>query len=161
MKTPREILLERHQAAEEKLDALREEVLRRELQSGARPIREDHSKSGAQPPGNWLAVLWQQLIWPCRRAWLGLAAAWVCILTVNLVSNGQSAPPPLRAEKASPEVMALLHEQWRLRTELLETQPVADKASPFVPRPRSESEPPTGEASACRVAGADSWEQLV
>ena len=69
MKTPREILLARHRAAEPKLDAIREAVLAEALnvpapgQPAPRP-----SRAGVFSVG---MTLWRELILPSRRAWSG------------------------------------------------------------------------------------------
>jgi len=139
MKTPREILLERHQVADGKLDAIRRQVLQSELKT---------EPPGAATPTPWLAVLWQQLIWPCRRAWMGLAAAWVVIGALQALS-GSSLPPGTARHVAAtpPEIMALLQAQQRLRAELLGAAPLEHAAAPSRPwGPRSDVLPPRDSA---------------
>jgi hypothetical protein len=69
MKTPREILLNKHRAAQPALDFVRQRVVESEL-GRAETMGEALAGSG------WLTLLWQQLVQPCRSAWVGLAAAW-------------------------------------------------------------------------------------
>lgn len=130
MKTPREFLLDRHETVESKLDAIRRQVLRAELEP---------ERPAPAPSAFWVAVLWQQLIWPCRRVWVGLAAAWLVIAALQVLSNGVlSDSTARRASAPAPEIMALLQEQRLLRAELLGTVTLERPAAPApVGRPRS------------------------
>jgi len=124
MKTPREILFERHQAAQPKLDRIR----RRALSLGL-----------SREPGAGLVCLWQRLIWPCRRAWAGLAAIWVLLLALNAGmrdSSRASLPARLAPERAAAQT---LFQQRRLLAELLEAAapPPTERPRP-VARPRSQ-----------------------
>ena len=134
MKTPRDILLERHQAAVPKLDAVRRESVgqasrlspfegTRQLETGKMPV---------------LILLWRELIFPSRRIWAGLAAVWLLIFAVNLSMRDHS--PSGVMVSAPPQMMLTFRQQQQLLTELLgpdETR-VAEPATPFLPRPRSE-----------------------
>ena len=62
MKTPREILLARHQAANAKLHEIRRAVV---ADLSPRQTRE------LEMP--FLLKLWRELFWPCRRTWAGLS----------------------------------------------------------------------------------------
>src|ERR1035438_7714486 len=81
MKTPRELILERHQSAEAKLKAIRAEDLAACTRSAAQPSRQ-------RPPAVDFATaavrFWQETFWPWRRAWIGMAAIWVFILGFSL-----------------------------------------------------------------------------
>ena len=138
MKTPRDILLERHQAATPRLDALRREVV-------------EGLNNQATKEQSWSASLvalilccskqfWRELIWPCRRIWAGLAAIWILIFVFNL---SQRDPSELMAKKLpppSPEMILAFRQQQRLLAELIgpnETR-AAEPAKPFLPQPRSE-----------------------
>lgn len=139
MKTPREILLNRHQAVKTKLDRIRRTVVAemtgREMDSRAR---------GSWPELPWLVMaartLWHGLVLPARRIWAGLAAVWVAIVAMRL-ATGDTEPPLVGAvAPPSPETIAVLRQQQQLLAELigpLETS-VAERPDPFVPRPRSE-----------------------
>ncbi len=79
MKTPREILMQQHQAASLKLDAVRAKVV-----------------AGIAPPPALGSTSWREWLWPCPRAWTALAAAWLVILGMNLAA-GKSPFHPARA----------------------------------------------------------------
>ena len=130
MKTPRELLLERHQAIEPRLDVLRREVLA--------------SRREPAPP-HWFARLWLELFWSCRRIWTGLAVVWVALLFINL-SQREPASARLVQSQPSPMTMMAFRDQEALLQELLadRTPPVeAVPARPFEPKPRSEIARPT------------------
>jgi hypothetical protein len=82
--------------------------------------------------------LWQELIWPCRRVWFGMAAIWFVVLAINLATNESPKVANSQMPPATPEVMAALREQKQLLVQLLE--PVAPSSTPpaAAPRPRSE-----------------------
>ncbi len=139
MKTPREILFERHRLAESKLDAVRH----RAIVVAARPACAEASL------GTWLRAAlktaWQGLIWPSRRTWAAIAMLWLAVLVGNLelktpvqsVAAGKSEPVPKLAQE--------LKEQRRLLTELLETtRPPSSGPAPQAPQPRSELRLPFG-----------------
>ncbi|HTV63286.1 MAG TPA: hypothetical protein VMH30_12025 [Verrucomicrobiae bacterium] len=108
MKTPREILFERHRAAVPKLNKLRRETVDAEF-----PRR-----SSSVALLNWPALLWRELIWPCRRVWMGLAAVWILIVAANfsLRDNSQTAI----TESSSPEeIVTAWKQQQQLLTELI------------------------------------------
>ncbi len=76
MKTPRDILFQRHRAAESKLDAVSRGV-----------VNQLHDENPSTPL-LWLISLprnfWMEVVWPARRIWIGLAAVWVFILAADL-----------------------------------------------------------------------------
>ncbi len=88
------------------------------------------------PPGEpW----WREWLWPSPRAWGGLAAAWVLILSLNTARLATPAgfanvsPPPSR------EMIMALSEQRREFAELLgDAQEKSLATKPAPPRPRSE-----------------------
>jgi hypothetical protein len=138
MKTPRDLLFTRHQAATPKLDAVRREVVSR--LSAANPPNPDTSSV------HLLARFWQELILPCRRTWTGLAAVWILILIVHL--SQRDTVNSITGKPADPEQMAMLPQaQQRLLNELL-----ADRADPAeADRPRNFSPKPRTEKSAAAV----------
>ena len=82
MKTPREILFARHQAAAPKLDAIRREVVARIVPRCNR--REAVRKfTFAATVAMFNRDSGSELIWPCRRIWAGLAAVWILIFAFN------------------------------------------------------------------------------
>jgi len=92
-------------------------------------------------PENILFDSWQELIWPCRGIWTGLAAVWVLIFVFIFSQRdptermAQKAPPP------SPEMILAFRQQQRLLAELIgssETRAAEPPPKPFSPQPRSE-----------------------
>jgi hypothetical protein len=80
------------------------------------------------------------IFWPHPKAWAGLAAIWVLILTVNFSMRDKT---PVVAEKVtppSPEMIVELKQQQRLFAELIGANDLreADRQKLFVPRPHSE-----------------------
>jgi hypothetical protein len=133
MKTPREILLERHGAAGPKLDAIRRKV----VWEGRRvAVPKFRVADTATLP----MLIWHELILPCRRVWAGLAAVWILIFVFNF---SQRDPAELMARKSpppSPEMILTFRQQERLLAELIgpnETQ-AAEPPKLFLPQPRSE-----------------------
>src|ERR1041384_3889719 len=89
MKTARELLLKRHRAIEPKLDALRARVvfgLSEEIERGPSPVKVRLADR-----------IWQELILPARRLWIGAAAAW-CL--IGLLHASAPSPKPLLSAKA-------------------------------------------------------------
>ncbi len=131
MKTPREILLKQYRPVESKLDALRSEVVAQ--------CREGRRVVVTKSVLTYLPLLlWRELIFPSRRTWAGIAAAWVLILVVNfsLRDPGQDGA----AKVTAPEMMSF-QEQQKLVNELLADRFVpddVDRPKTFTPRPRSE-----------------------
>lgn len=137
MKTPRTVILERHQSAEAKLSAIRAE----DLAAYTLKARENGPPRRAFDLATTAARFWQETFWPWRRAWLGMAAIWLVILGVSLASGESprlvSKPPP----RPDPGVEAVLRGQKQLLVQLL-----GPGASPLVTHlrasgPRSAAEP--------------------
>ena len=138
MKTLREILLGRHRSAEPQLNAIREEVLREQLQAG-RPQNRTAASDAGRPWDNFVRRMWLELVWSCRHFWLGLGAVWVVILTLQFLAAEPQASAKSDTTPLSPSVLAILREQRRLAAELTEplALPGVDKPSK-TPRPRSD-----------------------
>lgn len=137
MKTPREIILQRHQNTEAKLDALRQRVLREQSEATASaptPFTVDRP--------NWAGFvmrLWQELVWSCRRVWLGLGAVWLVILTLQLL--GADAQAVVKSEPApfSPSVLEIFRAQRRLAAEFNDSMPLSSPDEPLnATRPRTD-----------------------
>ena len=136
MKTPRELLLERHQSAEAKLKTIRADDLARHARASAnqpsRQLQSSFSRASAA------RQFWQEALWPWRRVWLGLASVWLVLLALNLATDegpkmaSHKTPPP------DPELMAALREQRRLMLELIEPSAPAPASRPKATGPRSE-----------------------
>ena len=124
MKTPRELLLKRHEAALPKLDALRA--------AAALPARSQLSTFNPQP-----ASLWERLFGPNPLAWAGLAAVWVLLLAVNRSGSEAATSSASRASQPSEAAVAeIVRENRRQMAELLNLdEPQA------APTPRSEPHP--------------------
>ena len=139
MKTPREILFARHQAAAPKLDAIRQEVVR-ELNNQA-------TKEQSRPASfvAWFLgcsnKLWLELVWPCRRVWTGLAAVWVLIFIIN-VSQRDGSQTMIAKSAPTIEMMTAFRDQQKMLNELLADRslPVeAERPRIFSPKPRTET----------------------
>ena len=139
MKTPCEILLERHQTAAPRLDAIRREVVAAEL---------NNQETGEQSRPVSFVVwflgcsnkLWLELVWPCRRIWTGLAATWILIFIFNFSQRDPAERMARKSPPPSPEMILTFRQQETLLTELMgpnEQQAVA-APKPFLPQPRSE-----------------------
>ena len=139
MKTPRELILERHQSAEAKLKAIRAEDLAACTRSAAQASRQ------RQPSISLSAIarqFWQETFWPWRRVWAGVAASWLVILALNLATGDTPRTASIKPPRPDPEVLAVLQQQEQLLTQLL-----GPGAPPLVsrlrtPGPRSAAEPP-------------------
>ncbi len=137
MKTPREILLQRHESNGPQLDAIRRAV-----------VEKIHNQATKQP-GSVLVSLflrcsqnfWRELIWPSRRIWAGIAAAWVLIVAVNLRDVRSDALARLDYTPISPAMLMALREPERWFNDFAEPQkaPEADRKKKSAPAPRSES----------------------
>ena len=118
MKTPRDILFVRHQAAVPKLDSIRCEV-----------VTELNNQATKQPRKranfvSWLLCcsdkFWLELIWPCRRIWTGLAAVWILIFIINF-SQHEDLQAVMVKSSPSPDMMMTFRDQQKLLDELLAT----------------------------------------
>ena len=139
MKTPRELIIERHHAAEAKLKAIHAEDLAAYARSAA-------GTNSRRRPAFSLAVfassLWLEAVWPWRRAWIGVAAGWLVILTLHLATRDTPSTMAARPHRPNPEVMAVLQQQEQLLTQLLGTETPAHVSKPRTPGPRSSGESP-------------------
>lgn len=138
MKTPREILFDRHRAADPRLDTVRRNVLAALPAAGSAEALPP-SRNGWQLIRAMLRNVWLELIWPSRRAWAGMAALWLAVLATNLQMKVTSPAVPAARSQHSRELVRAFAEQRRLLAELLppvNSPPVAS-ARPNA-RPRSE-----------------------
>src|ERR1043165_6344000 len=80
------------------------------------------------------------LLWPHPRAWAGLVAAWVVIVSLNYAAADRMETRATRLDPPSPERPEALREQKGFSADLLNAPepPPAELPRPFVPRPRSE-----------------------
>jgi hypothetical protein len=133
MKTPRDLLLARHQAAAPKLDAIRREVVARQCASTG-----THK---ARASVGFLTPFWLELVWPCRRFWTGLAAVWVLLVIVN-VSQRDGSHSRIAKSPPTAEMMMALRKQEKMLDELLSDRPrpaEATRPRNLAPKQRSET----------------------
>jgi hypothetical protein len=138
MKTPREILLARHQAAALKLDAIRRELVR-EL-NNQETKKQSFSVIFVSLFLGCSNKFWQELVFPCRRIWTGLAAVWLLLFLVNFSQRDNVSSitgKPVR----SGELIMSLQAQQRWMNELLADRllpPEVVQPRNFTPKPRTE-----------------------
>ena len=135
MKTPREILLQRHQSATPRLDAIRGDV----VSDLMRPSERDTT------PPLGIRFLGEFLL-PLRWHLAGMSALW---LLATLLSVDRASTPPQTANASPPSsqvVATALFENRRQLAEMINS-PVDDAAisipvpQPFIPRRRSAIQP--------------------
>jgi hypothetical protein len=131
MKTPREVLLQQHQAADAMLGRIRNDVVSQLSKTTAAAER------GAST--NILFKLWRELIWPKPVAWSGVAAAWGLILVLKL--STQDASHMAQKSSAAPAAIAEVRQQKLFFAELVGIAERPAAANPVLPRPRSERRP--------------------
>lgn len=126
MKTPREILLKKHQAAGPELDRIAHDVLRQIVpEPAAKPSRTSR---------------WIDWLWPSPVAWGAVAAVWVIIIALNAASREPARAPSTLARR-SPEMIQALREQREIFVELV--APAAREPEPVRPKRRSDYVQPT------------------
>jgi hypothetical protein len=135
MKTPRELILERHQAAEARLEAIRAEDLAAEARGQRRP-----SLSFTMIAQR----LWLEALWPWRRVWVGVGAAWLVILTLDLATADTPRVATARTSRPDAQVQAVLQQQEQLLTQLLGVETPPPPSHPTRPGPRSAAPPTPG-----------------
>jgi hypothetical protein len=135
MKTPREILLDRHRAAETRLDAIRRAVVSDLNDEATKEQSLDRSFVAAFLRCS--KTFWRELILPSRRIWAGLAAVWMAIFAINAAQRDAS---PVVNVSAAP-VMMSIGEQQRMLNELFADRSLpsdVDRPKLFSPKPRTE-----------------------
>jgi hypothetical protein len=145
MKTLREVLLEKHQAVEPKLDAIREQVTAG-LAAGATnaPARAKAMESSWQPDASTFQISWRRFLWSLRWHLAGLSAVWLVALLLNLDCTPDSMQGVTRRDApSSRQLLAALRENQRQLRELIaapasEPDPETPK---IIPSPRSEARP--------------------
>jgi len=139
MKTPREILLERHCAAESKLEDIRRAVV------GELSTKEIKAQGGPDGFVEWCLrfpnKLWRELVLPSRRIWTGLAAVWLVLFIVNISQRDNVSSVTGQPVRSAP-VMMSWQVQQRLMNELLADRlapPEVDRPRNVAPGPRTEN----------------------
>ena len=122
MKTPRDILFDRHRAAVPLLDSIRAEVVSR------------LSPRDSVPRGSlFLAAarkLWEELVWPCRRAWAGFAVVWLALLGVHLAT-------PRTVVKTAPLAASAFEQRRQFLAEFLPPPRAELRKRPALPPPQA------------------------
>src|SRR5258706_415602 len=122
MKTPREILLRRHQVATRELDKRRAEALFAMRSHPTNASRHNADQELSLPLRAALAV-WRELIWPCRKTWAGIAAAWLLIISINFLILDTPGATRGGGGIDTADIRTLIAEQARLIAELGENVP--------------------------------------
>lgn len=122
MKTPREILLQQHQAAVLKLDAIRASVV-----------------AGIARPNVPEAISWREWVRSLRWHLAAMSVAWVVVLILNIDhSPGAASSMAIGKSQPTQQIWASLRERQRLFLEYSES-PAVETA--VTPGRRSEIEP--------------------
>jgi len=139
MRTPREILFDRHENTAPKLDAIRREIVNvaADVNRRKQPAREF---TFAAALAKAITIPFQELVWPCRRIWIGLAAVWILIFIFNFSQHDKSEMMARKTPPPSPEMILAFRQQERLLAELIgpDVTRVAEPPKTFSPRPSSE-----------------------
>jgi hypothetical protein len=143
MKTPREILFNRHQAVEPKLDAIRQEAVRAAADVNRRTAP-GRDFAFAAAVLHALAAPFRELIFPARRIWAGFAFVWLAIVAVNLADSDRAEIAGRKSGSMQSGTLAAWKQEQKLFSELLGPAEAyeADKSESGSPKPRSER-PPT------------------
>lgn len=136
MKSPREILLRRHQVVEDRLNSIRQSVLAAEC-AEVRPAQ-SHSHVLSLPL-RAIIRLWDELILPARRVWTGFAFVWLMIAVFNVAQSRSSDLMEAKSSPATPDLLMAWREQQQILADLgggIESRH-ARKPKAFAPKPRS------------------------
>lgn len=145
MKTPRELLLKRHEAALPKLDALRTHAGDLQSPSLSAAMASD---GGCKPPArasqlstlnSQLPSLWERLLGPNPLAWAGLAAAWLMLLAVNRSGDAATRDTSATTRASQPSEAAVAEIVRERRREMAELLNLDEPQT--APTPRSELHP--------------------
>jgi hypothetical protein len=137
MKKPREILLERHQAANVQLDRIRRTALEELSRQATKTQRWPASLVALFLGGS--QKFWRELLWPHPAAWTALAGVWLVIFGVQLASREALPQSFARQLPPSPQMRELLKQQEQMFAELVgpKENREADRPKSVAPQPRS------------------------
>ena len=141
MKTPRELILARHQSTEAKLKVIRAEELAACVHSTAEPNRPH------RPTFDLVAAargFCQETFGPWRRAWIGIGAVWLGLLVLSLATGETPRTASVKPPRPDPEALAVLREQRQLLAQLLGSSALPLISHLQTPGPRSAAEPAPG-----------------
>src|SRR5881409_1845598 len=99
MKTPREVLFQRHSSAEPGLDAIRERVVASVGDEAAREVQKAQRNSPLQNL--------RKFILPLRWHFAGMSAAWILIAVLN-IDRPSISPAPQQATASPRQLLAEL-----------------------------------------------------
>lgn len=136
MKTPREIILERHRNAETKLDR----IAPNKLAAIARESTNAKVTEGFSAHVRFVFEgFWTECVLPWRRVWAGMAAVWVAIFALHIATRGTSGSTggEMAATK-NPLVLSALREQKQMLAQLLGPSETSTAVPPKNSGPRSE-----------------------
>ncbi len=125
MKTPRQILLDRHQAASPRLDRLRVDAISNELFEQPVTLKKQTALSSFG-----FAALWSELFIPYRKAWMGLGVIWVFLLGVRFATPQEEAAP---SGSGGPSAVAALQQIRQTVAKVSEPQPAPPPDAPAHP----------------------------
>ena len=145
MKTLREVLLEKHQAAEPKLDAIRERVTAGVAASATNaPARAKGRERSWRPDASTFQISWRRVLWSLRWHLAGLSAVWLVALLLNLDPTPDLMQGMTHRNAPSPrQLLAALRENQKQLRELIAapaSEPAPETPKP-TPSPRSEARP--------------------
>jgi hypothetical protein len=145
MKTLREVLLEKHQAVEPKLDAIREQ-LTAGLAAGTTdaPARAKEMVRSWQPDASTFQISWRRFLWSLRWHLAGLSAVWLVVLFLNVNRTPDLMQGVTRRDAPTPrQLLAALRENQRQLRELIAAPASESAPEPpkLTPSPRSEIRP--------------------
>jgi hypothetical protein len=136
MKTPRELLLQRHRSVAARLDSIRREI-----------VADLPSPRNREEKRQITAGFLREFLLPLRWHLAGMSAIWVLVALLNTEGPSTNAAIAWTSSSSS-QTLAALFENRRQLTEMIKTQGDEPATSsplpePFVPRRRSALQPPS------------------
>ncbi len=116
----------------------REEILEQARKAAERAPAAVEGPGGLRAAANF----WRELLWPSPKAWGALACIWVLLALANHEISGLTPPSTTNGPgvRLTPETIAALKEQRKLRAELFETADSNSTTAAPVPKPRTSAE---------------------
>jgi len=139
MKTPRQMLFDRHSPADRELERIQTRVLARGLQNPDQTALAQADGRDGHQAIRFCRKLWFEVILPARRIWVGFAAVWLVMVAANL-GDADHASAQMRSKPVPASVIIAWQEEQKLMAELFNPPPLraAERPKPDAPRPRSE-----------------------
>jgi hypothetical protein len=129
MKTPRELLLERHRSAGAKLDDVRRAAV---AIAGARAVTaapEDGRTPAHERATRSLAGMFRDALLSLRWHLAGITVAWIAVALLNVDTSG-STGPATSSGKPAEQLVTSLRENRRQLSEAMEITPQPTNAAP-------------------------------